>query len=253
MIRILVVDDQNIIREGIKVLLESAAKIEIVAIANDGESALKKIASEQPDIVLLDISLPGIDGLTVAQEINSKFPEVKVIMLSSHEDKSYVAKATESGARGYLLKSVSAEELEWAIKLVHQGYSAFRSELLTTLTPINKSEFQVPKRKEIAKASPPGAGTFAKSPASSSSQSNFSRQPVSKQPESATIEALLAKKQIQQRYSRYANYSTPSRRDGMFNSLKYHQFRKTLASFEFQLLIFVIIFSLAFLVFVALS
>ena len=89
MIRTLIVDDQNIIREGLKVLLENTAEIEIVGYAEDGESAIQKVESAQPDIVLLDINLPGINGLTVAELISNKFPQVKVIMLSSYEDNSY--------------------------------------------------------------------------------------------------------------------------------------------------------------------
>ncbi len=105
MIRTLIVDDQNLIREGLRVLLEKATEIKIVGDAKDGESALQKIEAIQPDVVLLDIDLPGIDGLIVSKRINLKFPEIKVIMLSSYEDESYVSKATESGAKGYLLKS----------------------------------------------------------------------------------------------------------------------------------------------------
>ena len=93
MIRTLIVDDQNIIREGIKVLLENSAEIELVGFAIDGETALKKIEESKPDVVLLDINLPGIDGLTVANQINEAFPNIKVIMLSSYEDEAYVGES----------------------------------------------------------------------------------------------------------------------------------------------------------------
>ncbi|MEN9567459.1 MAG: hypothetical protein RLZZ69_2655 [Cyanobacteriota bacterium] len=138
MIRTLIVDDQNIIRKGIKVLLENSTEIELVGFAENGETALAKIAATQPDIVLLDINLPDIDGIAVANQLAVKFPKVKVIMLSSYEDESYVSQAIKSSAKGYLLKNISSEELEWSIKLVHQGYSAFKSELLTSLNPENQ-------------------------------------------------------------------------------------------------------------------
>ncbi len=130
MVRILIVDDQKIVREGIKILLEKSAEIEIIGDAADGKEGLKKVELLNPDVVLLDIDMPGISGLSVAEKISSQFPEVKTIILSSHEDEKHVQKATESGAKGYLLKNASSQELEWSIKLVHQGYSAIKSELL---------------------------------------------------------------------------------------------------------------------------
>ncbi|MEO1341855.1 MAG: response regulator transcription factor, partial [Cyanobacteria bacterium J06635_13] len=138
MIRTLIVDDQNIIREGIRVLLENSTEIELVGFAQDGETALAEIGAVKPDVVLLDINLPGIDGFTVANQIDAKYPQVKTIMLSGYEDESYVRQAVASSAKGYLLKNISAEELEWSIRLVHQGYSAFKSELLSSLEPINR-------------------------------------------------------------------------------------------------------------------
>ena len=130
MIRILIVDDQRIVREGIKILLEKKSDIQIVGDASEGKEALQKIRALQPDVLLLDINMPGIDGFTIAERIKIISPKIKIIMLSSHEDKDYVQKATEIGAKGYLLKNASSQELEWSIKLVYQGYSTIKSELL---------------------------------------------------------------------------------------------------------------------------
>lgn len=250
MIRTLIVDDQNLIREGLRVLLEKATEINIVGDAQDGESALQKIEAVRPDVVLLDIDLPGIDGLIVSKRISLKFPEIKVIMLSSYEDESYVSKATESGAKGYLLKNVSSEELEWSIKLVHQGYSAFKSELLTTLIPRNKSEsyFNSPINITPLKNSDASQNATQVKPISITAK-------PSQEPEVnlAGMEALLAKNHIQQKYAKYASFERQHRGNTLFHNVKINRVKKTIMSFEFKLLIFLILFSLGFLVFVALS
>lgn len=247
MIRILIVDDQNLIREGIKVLLEKASEIQIVGIADDGESALQKIGEIQPDVVLLDIDLPGIDGLAVAKKISSKYPQVKVIMLSSYENESYVIKSTESGAKGYLLKSVSSKELEWSIKLVHQGYSAFKSELLTTLTPTKKSQLKVVSPAETR--SQQDAQQHPHAPNTRQIPNSFRAE----QPDLTNMEALLTRNHIHQKYAKYAPTPNRGQKGRVFDNIKINRFRKTISSFEFKLLIIVISFSLGFLVFVALS
>lgn len=240
MIRTLIVDDQNIIREGLKVLLENTAEIEIVGYAEDGESAIQKVESAQPDIVLLDINLPGINGLTVAELISNKFPQVKVIMLSSYEDNSYLIKAMESSAKGYLLKSVSSQELEWSIKLVHQGYSAFKSELLETLITNDKSLTEHTVSENSAK-------NIDNIPVKSASISPTLAQ---KQGNTDKLELLLAKNQLIQKYS---SYKQQSPRKQKFNSVKVNKAKKTINSFEFKLLVFTILFSLGFLIFIALA
>ncbi len=248
MIRTLIVDDQNIIREGIKVLLENATEISIVGYSEDGESALEKIEALKPDVILLDINLPGIDGLTVADTISDKFPQVKVIMLSSYEDNSYVIKAMESSAKGYLLKSVSSKELEWAIKLVHQGYSAFKSELLETFTL--EMEFN---SKLAAKSKALGNFSDRRNniPVQSvqSSVSMPSTLPINDEiPDE--LELLLAKNQFREKYS---DYKQQQRGSQIFHSVRINRIKKTMMSFEFKLLVFIILFSLGFLIFVALS
>lgn len=249
MIRTLIVDDQNLIRQGIKVLLEKSTEIEIVGAVKDGESALQTIATIPLDVVLLDIDLPGIDGLEVADKIHLEFPQVKVIMLSSYEDEIYVSRATESGAKGYLLKNVTSEELEWSIKLVHQGYSAFKSELVTTLTPRKQSEYSVSSVSEI------------KPPLQTDVLLKQENTEVVAAPKTATtneinmtnMEALLAKKHLHQRYSKYSDYGKQSRRSRRSYNPRLNRMKKTIMSFEFKLLVFIILFSLGFLAFIALS
>lgn len=244
MIRTLIVDDQNIIRKGIKVLLENSAEIELVGFAENGETALAKIADTQPDVVLLDINLPGIDGIAVANQLAAKFPKIKVIMLSSYEDESYVSQAIKSSAKGYLLKNISAEELEWSIKLVHQGYSAFKSELLAPLNRENQQTNPTNRKSinsvETIKIIPTENNlTLPTSPISSPK--------VDKK--SAELELLLAKNQVRQKYSALKQ----QRNNSGFHDVTISRARKTMMSFEFKLLVLIILFSLGFLTFVALS
>ncbi len=253
MIRTLIVDDQNLIRQGIKVLLEKSTEIEIVGAVKDGESALQTIETIPLDVVLLDIDLPDIDGLTVANKIQDEFPQVKVIMLSSYEDESYVSRATESGAKGYLLKNVTSEELEWSIKLVHQGYSAFKSELVTTLTPRKQSESSaspVPEMKPVLQTDvllkQENTGVFAASKTATPNEINMTSNV-------RNMEALLAKKNLYQRYSIYSDSGRKSGKGRAFYNPRLNRIKKTLMSFEFKLLVFIILFSLGFLVFIALS
>ncbi|MEM9508821.1 MAG: response regulator transcription factor, partial [Cyanobacteria bacterium P01_E01_bin.35] len=260
---------------GIRVLLEKATEIEIVGAVKDGESALEKIAVLQPDVVLLDISLPGIDGLTVANKINFKFPQVKVIILSSHEDESYVSQAMDSGAEGYLLKSISSEELEWSIKLVYQGYSAFKSELLTTFTAAGSTKKGTPGDNldsllkplspqpwnnngkplisDHISASSSRVTTKKKSHRANDIYSKPSHAVAPHDAELAKMETLLARNHIHQQYSKYATYGRQHRGSRIIDSVKLNQIKKTLASFEFKLLVLIILFALGFLVFVALS
>jgi DNA-binding NarL/FixJ family response regulator len=122
MIRILLVDDQNIIREALKVLLEQERDFEIVGTADNGQAAIDKVESLQPDVLLIDILMPGMDGVTATQIICERFPETKVIVLSGHDDEEYLARALRAGAKGYLLKNTEGEDLANTIRSVYRGH-----------------------------------------------------------------------------------------------------------------------------------
>jgi YesN/AraC family two-component response regulator len=227
MIRTLIVDDQNIIREGIKVLLEQASEIEIIGIAKDGASALEQAANLRPDVILLDIDMPDIDGLTVANQLRSRFPNIKVIILSSHEEEKYVQKATTLGVKGYLLKSVSSQELEWSIKLVHQGYSAMKSELLEQQLENKSYANLVPVRASVQQLA-----------RSQQEQQNLH-----------SLESVFTRNQLY-RYNSSSNRSSRNKHkvNRKFNQPHWSQTNKTLMSWEFKILAFTILFSLGFLV-----
>ena len=122
MIRLLVADDQNLIRHALQVYLETEKDLEVVGSAQDGQTTIEQIEALNPDVVLLDIEMPGMNGLNTTQIICHKFPETKVLVLSSHDDEYYVSQALKMGAKGYLLKNTAAEDLANVIRSVHKGY-----------------------------------------------------------------------------------------------------------------------------------
>ncbi len=134
MIHILLVDDQNIVRQGIQALLESRPKLKVVGTAEDGKGAIEQVENLRPDVVLIDIEMPGMSGIVATDIICQQFPQTKVIVLSSHENQKYVSQALQAGADGYLLKNILAEDLEQAIWSVYQGHSQIESKLLKVLS-----------------------------------------------------------------------------------------------------------------------
>jgi HlyD family secretion protein len=133
MIRILIVDDQNIVRQGVQALLEPRTEFQVVGTASDGKSAIELVETLKPDVVLIDIEMPGMSGITATHKICQEFPQTKVLILSSHENQKYVAQALQAGAEGYLLKHTLAEDLEQAIWSVYQGHFQIESRLLKGL------------------------------------------------------------------------------------------------------------------------
>ena len=122
-IRILIVDDQKMIREGLKALIKTEADIEIVGVAENGEHAVKQVESLEPNVVLMDMEMPGMNGMEATKIICQKFSDVKVLVLSTFDTEEYVARSLSSGAMGYLLKGTPAKELTDAIRSVHRGYA----------------------------------------------------------------------------------------------------------------------------------
>jgi YesN/AraC family two-component response regulator len=131
-IKVLIVDDLKTVREQLKVFLE-ASNIAVIGTANNGKDAIAKLSFLIPDIVLLDIEMPEQCGLVTARGIRDRFPKIKIILLSSYDTVEHIRAAEEVGAKGYLLKPISASNLENAIGIVKAGYSAYQSELVEKL------------------------------------------------------------------------------------------------------------------------
>ena len=121
LIRVMVVDDHQVVREGVISMLRAASEIEIVGQAANAPEAIQRARELKPDVVLLDIRLPGTSGWEVCRTLCSNLPETHVIMLTSFQDEDYLFKALRAGARGYLLKTSSHEELVEAIRSVARG------------------------------------------------------------------------------------------------------------------------------------
>jgi DNA-binding NarL/FixJ family response regulator len=123
MIRVLLVDDQSIIRNGLKALLELEADLQIVGCAENGQAAVRQVAELQPDVVLMDVRMPVMDGVAATGAILSQFPHTKILMLTTFEDGAEIAAALQQGAIGYLLKDTPSEELAQSIRAAHKGYA----------------------------------------------------------------------------------------------------------------------------------
>ncbi len=123
MIRILLVDDQHIIRQGLRSMLESNEDMQVIGEAENGQRALLEIAKLQPDLVLMDIRMPVMDGVAATKAISQQYPETKVLVLTTFDDDDYVQRAMRLGAKGYLLKDTEPDELALAIRSVHKGHT----------------------------------------------------------------------------------------------------------------------------------
>jgi DNA-binding NarL/FixJ family response regulator len=123
MITILIVDDQNLIRQGLKALLELESDMKIVGEAENGQIAINLVRELQPNVILMDIRMPIMDGVAATKEINNQFPHCKILILTTFDDDEYVKAALQNGAIGYLLKDTPSEELAVAIRAVNKGYS----------------------------------------------------------------------------------------------------------------------------------
>ncbi len=124
-IKVLLVDDHTIVRQGIRALLESVPDIQIIGEAEDGKAAVEMAEKLRPNIMLVDISLPMLNGLEVTRRVRKKVPECKVLVLTMHENEMYVSQILRTGASGYLVKKTAVSELIMAIRSVHQGKAYF--------------------------------------------------------------------------------------------------------------------------------
>jgi len=126
-ITIVLADDHKMVRDGLKSFLSKIEDFEVVAEVQDGEQLLSIYEKSMPDIALVDISMPRINGLEALRHLHEQNPMVKIIMLSMHEEADYIMKAIQNGAKGYLLKNTDEKELEMAIRTVAEGGKYFNS------------------------------------------------------------------------------------------------------------------------------
>src|SRR6266536_5778057 len=132
-IRLLLVDDHTIVREGIRSCLTPYPFLEVAGEADCAEEGVRKAKELAVDVVLMDINMPGVNGLEAVEKLHREMPQIKVLVLTVHKNPEYVQRAIRCGARRYVLKQASPEELAHAIKLVDSGQGYFSSEVSGTL------------------------------------------------------------------------------------------------------------------------
>lgn len=132
-IRVFIVDDHTILREGIRSLLETHEDMEVVGEAQDGEEAVRRVRELQPDVVLMDIGMPGMNGIEATTEIKKQHPDIKVLILSMHDNEEYIYPIFEAGASGYVLKRMATTELISAIRAVCEGHTILHPAVARTV------------------------------------------------------------------------------------------------------------------------
>ncbi|CAN5335268.1 response regulator transcription factor [soil metagenome] len=132
-IRVLLVDDHPVVRDGLSALLTSMHGIDVVGQAGSGDEAVREAAIAQPDVVIMDLRMPGLDGVGATREILRARPETAVLVLTMFDEDDLIASALEAGARGYLLKGAEQSDIERAIRTVASGESVFSGEVARKL------------------------------------------------------------------------------------------------------------------------
>ncbi|MET0025227.1 MAG: response regulator transcription factor [Sedimenticola sp.] len=145
-IRILLVDDHPLVLDGISARLEGEPGLQVVATANNGREALERASEVQPDVVLMDVTMPVMGGLEATRHFREEMPDARVLILSMHDDQEYILKLMHAGASGYVLKDVSSDELIEAIKVIHKGDTYFSS-------GASESLFRTPEQEPAAEES----------------------------------------------------------------------------------------------------
>jgi DNA-binding NarL/FixJ family response regulator len=129
MIKLLLVDDQDIFRQGLATLLSTEEDLEVIAQANNGDSAIALTEKFQPDVILMDIQMPICDGVTATREICRRYPWMRILVLTTFDDDEYIGQSLQAGAKGYILKRKPAEEMAMAIRAVNRGYAQLSPEV----------------------------------------------------------------------------------------------------------------------------
>ncbi|KJY24825.1 LuxR family transcriptional regulator [Streptomyces sp. NRRL S-495] len=157
-VRVLVVDDQDLVREGIAALLGIQPGIEVVGSARDGAEALDTAAAHRPDVVLMDVRMPGVDGVAATALLRRGLPGCKVVMLTTFNDDDYVTRALRAGAVGYLLKNLPAAELARAVRLAHTGVAQFDQTVIANLAAgLPAPDLLTPRETEVLRLVSAGA------------------------------------------------------------------------------------------------
>ena len=150
MVKVLIADDQELIRESLKIILDSKPDIEVTDAVSDGLEVIRSIREKRPDIILLDIRMPRLDGVSCTKIIKEGYPDIKIIILTTFDDDEYVFNALKYGASGYLLKGISMDSLVEAINTVYQGQAMINPDIASKVlkffskSAVNNETIHVP-------------------------------------------------------------------------------------------------------------
>lgn len=148
MIKILVADDQELIRQSLQIVLNSKNDMEVIDVASDGQQVIHCIRKQKPDVILMDIRMPKMDGVQCTKIIKENYPQIKIIILTTFDDDEYVYNALKFGASGYLLKGASMDELEDAIRTVYNGRAMINPDIATKVlrlfSQMAQSDYTIP-------------------------------------------------------------------------------------------------------------
>jgi DNA-binding NarL/FixJ family response regulator len=149
-VRYIIADDHTVFRQGLRLVLGDDPSLELQAEAADGNQLLEILKFEQPDVVLLDLKMPGMDGLDATREIKLKYPEVKILILTMHDDEQLILHLLEAGANGYLVKNADAEEIKLALHACFENGYYFNDYVSSVMLKTLKNKTSPKYKQEIA-------------------------------------------------------------------------------------------------------
>lgn len=144
MIRIMIADDQELIRESLKIVLDINPDMDVVAVASNGQDLLEHLKTIQADLILMDIRMPKMDGVLATKAVKAQYPDTKVVILTTFDDDEYVLNGLKYGASGYLLKGISVPDLSEAIRKVVAGEAMLNKEIITKVVKMFQGAVDIP-------------------------------------------------------------------------------------------------------------
>jgi DNA-binding NarL/FixJ family response regulator len=161
-IRVLIADDQRVVRDGLNMLVSLIDGVEVVGLASDGAEAVRLAGEHRPDVILMDLRMPGLDGAAATAEVRQRLPGTQVLVLTTYADEAAILSALRAGALGYLTKDASAEQIEAAVRAVHAGQThldpAVQARLVATVTSQAPGSVPGPAPDQAGRPGPPPAG-----------------------------------------------------------------------------------------------
>lgn len=150
--KVLIVDDDGLVRDGLKIILELEKDFEVTGTASNGQEAIEMCKKEIPDLILMDIRMPIMDGVLCTKQIKKQFKDIKVVILTTFKDDEYIKEAIKSGAEGYILKNSSADSIVESLRAVYKGNNVFQKDIVATIsTMINHDKQKNPQSFDLTK------------------------------------------------------------------------------------------------------